>query len=30
MSVASELGHGSTFTVTLPATWTGINRDKQS
>jgi hypothetical protein len=30
MSVASELGQGSTFTVTLPAAWTGINRDKQS
>ena len=30
MSVSSELDQGSTFTVTLPATWTGINRDKQS
>ncbi|MGN6117867.1 MAG: sensor histidine kinase [Nitrobacter sp.] len=30
MSVSSELGKGSTFTVTLPATWTGINRDKQA
>jgi signal transduction histidine kinase len=30
MSVSSELGHGSTFTVTLPTAWAGINRDKQS
>ncbi|MBC7582125.1 MAG: HAMP domain-containing histidine kinase, partial [Tardiphaga sp.] len=30
MSVASELGNGSNFTVTLPAKWTGKNRDKQS
>ncbi|MET0709779.1 MAG: CHASE3 domain-containing protein [Tardiphaga sp.] len=30
MSVASELGAGSTFTVTLPARWTGTNRDKQA
>jgi signal transduction histidine kinase len=30
MSVSSELSAGSTFTVTLPARWTGINRDKQS
>jgi signal transduction histidine kinase len=30
MSVASELGSGSTFTVTLPAKWTGTNRDKQA
>jgi signal transduction histidine kinase len=30
MSVSSELNTGSTFTVTLPATWTGINRDKQA
>lgn len=27
MSVASELHHGSTFTVTLPINWTGKNRD---
>jgi signal transduction histidine kinase len=30
MLVSSELGHGSTFTVTLPAAWIGINRDKQA
>ncbi|WP_439925986.1 sensor histidine kinase [Nitrobacter sp. JJSN] len=30
MSVSSELNTGSTFTVTLPAAWIGINRDKQS
>ncbi len=30
MSVSSELGNGSNFTVTLPAKWTGNNRDKQS
>ncbi len=30
MSVSSELNTGSTFTVTLPAAWTGINRDKQA
>lgn len=30
MSVSSELGHGSNFTVTLPARWTGQNRDKQA
>ena len=30
MSVASELGAGSNFTVTLPARWTGTNRDKQA
>ncbi len=30
MSVSSELGHGSNFTVTLPARWTGTNRDKQA
>ena len=30
MSVSSELHTGSTFTVTLPATWTGLNRDKQA
>jgi signal transduction histidine kinase len=30
MSVSSELNTGSTFTVTLPTAWTGINRDKQS
>ncbi|MEH2477309.1 signal transduction histidine kinase [Nitrobacteraceae bacterium AZCC 2146] len=30
MSVSSELGSGSNFTVTLPARWTGKNRDKQA
>jgi signal transduction histidine kinase len=30
MSVSSELGNGSNFTVTLPARWTGHNRDKQT
>ncbi|CAN5221704.1 CHASE3 domain-containing protein [soil metagenome] len=30
MSVSSELQQGSTFTVTLPARWTGTNRDKQA
>ncbi|WP_299803371.1 CHASE3 domain-containing protein [Tardiphaga sp.] len=30
MSVSSELDKGSNFTVTLPAKWTGNNRDKQS
>jgi signal transduction histidine kinase len=30
MSVSSELGNGSNFTVTLPAKWTGNNRDKQA
>jgi signal transduction histidine kinase len=30
MSVSSELGNGSNFTVTLPARWTGQNRDKQA
>jgi signal transduction histidine kinase len=30
MSVSSELGNGSTFAVTLPAIWTGQNRDKQA
>lgn len=30
MSVASELDRGSTFTITLPTKWTGINRDRQS
>jgi signal transduction histidine kinase len=30
MSVSSEIDNGSTFTVTLPAAWTGTNRDKQS
>jgi signal transduction histidine kinase len=30
MSVASELDRGSTFTITLPAKWTGTNRDQQA
>jgi signal transduction histidine kinase len=30
MSVASELHRGSTFTITLPAKWTGISRDQQA
>ncbi|HEY8335384.1 MAG TPA: CHASE3 domain-containing protein [Tardiphaga sp.] len=30
MTVASELGLGSTFTITLPARWTGTKRDKQA
>jgi signal transduction histidine kinase len=30
MSVASELHRGSTFTITLPAKWTGTNRDQQA
>jgi signal transduction histidine kinase len=30
MSVSSELNTGSTFTVTLPTAWIGINRDKPS
>ena len=30
MSVASELDKGSTFTITLPATWTVSNRDAQA
>jgi signal transduction histidine kinase len=30
MTVASELGKGSTFTITLPAKWTALNRDKQA
>jgi signal transduction histidine kinase len=28
MSVSSELNTGSTFTITLPINWTGINREK--
>jgi signal transduction histidine kinase len=28
MSVSSELGSGSTFTITLPVNWTGNNRNK--
>jgi signal transduction histidine kinase len=30
MSVASELHNGSTFTITLPATWSASNRNRQS
>jgi len=30
MSVSSQLHTGSTFTVTLPARWTGLDRDKQA
>jgi signal transduction histidine kinase len=30
MSVASELHHGSTFTITLPINWTTSKRNKQS
>ncbi|HVV40320.1 MAG TPA: CHASE3 domain-containing protein [Nitrobacter sp.] len=30
MSVSSELNQGTTFTVTIPAKWTGINRDKHA
>jgi signal transduction histidine kinase len=30
MSVASELHHGSTFTITLPINWNSTNRNKQS
>jgi signal transduction histidine kinase len=30
MSVASELDRGSRFTITLPAKWTGTNRDQQA
>ena len=30
LSVASELHRGSTFTITLPAKWTGINRDRKA
>src|SRR6195952_2367530 len=30
MSVSSQLQQGSTFTVTLPARWSGTNRDKQA
>lgn len=30
MSVSSELGNGSTFTVTLPARWTGKSRNEAS
>jgi len=30
MSVASELHQGSTFTVTLPITWTGHNRNRET
>jgi len=30
LSVASELHSGSTFTITLPATWSAVNRNKES
>jgi signal transduction histidine kinase len=30
MSVSSELNRGSTFTITLPAKWTGAKRDQQA
>jgi signal transduction histidine kinase len=30
MSVASELHQGSTFTITLPATWSATNRNRQA
>jgi signal transduction histidine kinase len=30
MSVASELHNGSTFTITLPLTWTATNRNRDS
>jgi signal transduction histidine kinase len=30
MAVASELGQGSTFTITLPAKWAGSNRDQSA
>jgi signal transduction histidine kinase len=30
MSVASELHNGSTFTITLPATWSATNRNRES
>lgn len=30
ISVSSKLNNGSTFTVTLPTAWVGINRDEQS
>lgn len=30
ISVSSELGAGTTFTVTLPSSWMGTNRDEQS
>jgi signal transduction histidine kinase len=30
MSVASELHNGSTFTITLPATWSAANRNRES
>jgi signal transduction histidine kinase len=30
MSVSSELNHGSTFTITLPITWTASNRNRDT